>query len=93
MRFYAAWWQDIQKIYKNDPSYFFNRQVFCFISYASKMLLKVTFGSLSLQQQEQEQEQQEQLRQFLDLLSQVKMTTFALETASHFRRYWAWNLV
>ena len=36
------------------------------------MLLKVGFGSLSLQQQ-QEEEQQQQLRQFLDLLSQVKI--------------------
>ena len=40
------------------------------------MPLKGSFGSLSLQQQQQEQQQQqqqqEQLRQFLDLLSQVK---------------------
>ena len=73
MRFYAPWWPYIYKICQRDPSYFFNRQVFCFVIYASKMLLKVTFGSLSLQQQqEQQQQQQQQLRQFLDLLSQVK---------------------
>ena len=69
MRFYALWWRDIKKIYKEHPKYFFNRQGFCFIMYVLKMALNGTFGSLSLQQQQQVQQQ---LRQFLDLLSQVK---------------------
>ena len=61
-----------QKIYKNDPSYFTNCQLLCFIIYANKTALNATFGSLSLQQ---DQQQQQQLLQFLDLLSQVKTNT------------------
>ena len=82
MRFYALWWRDIQKIYKRDPSCFCNRQVFCFIIHVSKMLLKVTFGSLSPQQEQEQQQQQEQLRPFLDLLSQVKMFNFELDNGT-----------